>query len=157
MILNGQIHTLSIAWYHIIYTYIKWGYALSIRVRFLSYSSLLHSCLAYMYPWYCDTYSGFIRSCSTYMYTWIHIFLSYGLYLVSVSLRVRLCVCAFYWSGSSLFFQINVRSCFVRFVQRFHLGVRIVCSSFWDDMGLKLIHKTLRFVKAISSKALAMP
>ena len=37
----------------------------------------------------------------------------------------------------------------------FYLGVRTVCSSLWDDMGLKLIHKTLRFVKAISVKSLS--
>ena len=89
------------------------------------------------------------------MYTRYHIFLSYGLlsafrYVFAYAFAHSIVAVLVY------FHKINVSSCFVRFFQRFHLGVRIVCSSLWDHMGLKLIHKTLRFVKAISSKALAM-
>ena len=138
---------------------LKWNYALChITVTYISYSRLLHSCLVHMYAWY----TWYIIKFATFMFNMACTFGNTFIYrtaytYVSVSLRVRLCVCAFHWSGSSLFHQINVSSsifavslndfvCYTLSLQRLR----------WDDVGLKLIHKTLSFVKAISSKSLAM-
>ena len=137
LVLKWSDSYVSIAWYHIIHTLNAIINVLShFQVTFIKLGTFMFGIHVHLVSWYILRFAYVhVQHTCTPGY---HMFLSYSFYIVSVLLRVRLCVCAFHWSGSSLFLQDKRRvQVPFRFVKQLHFLVRIVCSSLMGRYGPK--------------------